>query len=398
MWVIFTSLIFVSVISGSLGFITDINATLSTVPEDGRLDFVQLAEKYGHNASEHDIKTEDGYIIKLFSIPGNKSRTVMLVHGVFGTANDYIIRGNTSLAITLANNGYYVWALSVRGSRHSRRHIKLNPDADKAFWDYSVHEFGYYDLPACIDYALNATGQSQLSVVGFSEGTTMNFVLTSTRPEYNSKIKVFVALAPICHLQNTVGPIKTLIQFGNWLNGLLMLVKVEEIAGYKSLSKGVMNFLCTQLPVSYELCMKTTLAPLIGINSGDIEKKFFPITVAHFPAGTSRKNLVHFAQIGSGKQFCQFDYGSSGNYKAYRSNLPPCYDLKKVTMPVVLVSGRNDRISTLEDMELLKTKLVNVISHKILEPVWFNHLDHMWGSSSHIISYPYVLDVLNKYN
>ncbi|XP_030024012.2 lipase 1 [Manduca sexta] len=386
------------IINKSFAQIANITTTLSNVAEDGLLNFTELAEKYGYPANVHDVTTEDGYKLKLFNIPGDKSRPVLLVHGVFGTADDYIIRGNSSLAIILAKLGFDVWAMNVRGCRYSRNHRFYNPDNGKDFWDYSVHELGVYDLASNVDYVLNETGQSQLSIVGFSEGTTMTIVLGSEKPEYNSKIKVFIALAPICHLQNAVGPLASLIRVGTFLDRFLAIFNVEEVLGYSSVAKGIMNLLCTQLPISFQLCMDGTVAPLIGANSDDIEKEFFPIAIAHFPAGTSRKNLVHFAQIGSSKIFGQFDYGRPKNYNMYKSFTPPNYDLSKVTMDVVLVSGKNDRVSTLEDTELLKEKLPNVKEHIILQPESFNHLDHMWGRSCSEVSYPYIVQILESYN
>ena len=62
---------------------------------------------------------------------------------------------------------------------------------------------GYYDLPAEIDYILNTTGVSQIYYTGHSMGTTMFFVMASTRPEYNSKIKVMAALGPAVYLNHT---------------------------------------------------------------------------------------------------------------------------------------------------------------------------------------------------
>lgn len=53
------------------------------------------------------------------------------------------------------------------------------------------------DLPAMIDYVLKHTKQKTLRYIGHSMGTTTLFVLLSTRPEYNAKIKLGICFAPI---------------------------------------------------------------------------------------------------------------------------------------------------------------------------------------------------------
>jgi Predicted hydrolases or acyltransferases (alpha/beta hydrolase superfamily) len=61
---------------------------------------------------------------------------------------------------------------------------------------------GYYDMPATIDYILNITKEAKVYYIGHSMGTTMLFVMASLRPEYNDKIRLGMALAPIAYLRN----------------------------------------------------------------------------------------------------------------------------------------------------------------------------------------------------
>src|SRR5687768_11353211 len=57
---------------------------------------------------------------------------------------------------------------------------------------------GDYDLVATVSYILKATGRSKLSVVGFSQGSTVGFYsFTSNKAFFSDKIKVFIALAPV---------------------------------------------------------------------------------------------------------------------------------------------------------------------------------------------------------
>lgn len=59
---------------------------------------------------------------------------------------------------------------------------------------------GVFDLPKMIDFALNHTQNKDLYYIGHSQGTAAFFVMGSVRPEYNSKIKLMTALAPVATL------------------------------------------------------------------------------------------------------------------------------------------------------------------------------------------------------
>lgn len=94
---------------------------------------------------------------------------------------------------------------NARGTRPSQEHMYLNATGaqSKKYWSFSLHEIAIYDCSAFIDYILQKTNQTQLHYVGYSQGTTLFFILTSTLPEYNSKIKSMVAMAPAVQMTNS---------------------------------------------------------------------------------------------------------------------------------------------------------------------------------------------------
>lgn len=90
---------------------------------------------------------------------------------------------------------------------------------------YSWHEQGIYDLSASIDYALKETGAEKLYYAGHSMGTTAMWVLLSEKPEYNDKIELMNALAPVAYMSHMrcliklFAPFKDLIEVSlNFLN------------------------------------------------------------------------------------------------------------------------------------------------------------------------------------
>ncbi|CAG9793269.1 unnamed protein product [Diatraea saccharalis] len=362
--------------------------------QDAPLSFTELAKKYGHNCEDFDVITKDGYILKLFHIKGDKTKIILLAHGITDSADSFIIRGNLSLAITLANKGYDVWALNVRGTKYSRRHVTLSPD-NKKFWDYSFHEMGTKDLPANIDFVLNKTNQSKLTIIGFSQGTQMSFVMSSMLSEYNAKLNGIIALAPVAYLHNVKFPLSILIPLLLPISSVQKVTDNEEIFKNGSLQTNTIQKVCTQKNVGYEICGLGVIFPLLGSDPSELEPDFFPILFEHFPISTSRKNLEHCAQVMTRKKFAQFDYGLA-NLMIYGSLEPPEYPLANINVPVGLLVGLNDKIADVTDVKILRDRLPNPHYHEIKRKQC-NHPDLVYGRTMDEYLYPILFELLHNF-
>ncbi len=73
---------------------------------------------------------------------------------------------------------------------------------------YSFNDMGTKDLPAGIDYILDQTEKKKLIYIGHSQGTTIFYVLLSSKPEYNEKIFFQLSAAPIGSISHTTSPIR----------------------------------------------------------------------------------------------------------------------------------------------------------------------------------------------
>ncbi|CAK1554545.1 unnamed protein product [Leptosia nina] len=350
------------------------------------------AQTLGYTSEEYEVVTEDGYILTLFRIRGNKD-PVLLVHGFLDSSDTYIIRGNRSLVANLAQNDYDVWSANVRGGRYSRRHLRLNPDGDAMFWDFSYHEIGYYDLPAIIDFILDRTGKDQLSAIGHSQGNTIFYVLGSTRPVYNKKVRVMIALSPICYFNNVKPPSSTVLKSVPLISNVLLKTGEEEVFGDKTVLRLALRYFCG-CKECYNICARGVFFPIGGNDPDEIEPDFFPTIIEHYPTGSSRKNTVHLAQ-GYLNSFSQFDYGSKNN-EVYGQSYPPKYDLRKVSMRIVLLAGRNDGLASLKDVETLRDRLPNVVEYKVLDYKLMNHIDFVWGRNMDKYLFPYIINALNR--
>ncbi|CAG9793272.1 unnamed protein product [Diatraea saccharalis] len=91
----------------------------SRLPEDGSLNFTGHATKYGLKTEQFDLITEDNYILQLFHIRGDRSKPLLLTHGLDNSADMFIMRGNTSVA--LARDGYDLWFMNLRAKNTAQK-------------------------------------------------------------------------------------------------------------------------------------------------------------------------------------------------------------------------------------------------------------------------------------
>ncbi|XP_014285223.1 gastric triacylglycerol lipase [Halyomorpha halys] len=360
----------------------------------------------GYPFEEHEVVTEDGYILSVHRIPYGKNnmgkigRPVIIQHGVLASSACWVLsRTDQALGFIMADHGYDVWMPNNRGNTYSLKHTTLNPNDSsdkKKFWDFSFHEMGYYDQPAIIDFILAKTNHTKLFYIGHSQGTTQFFALMSMRPEYNEKIIHMSALAPIAFLDHTRGTLKALTFFSNWLSKIANFLHIYHLLPSSPLIRGVEKLFCKTLPLTNVIC-ENILFLIAGYDSQEVNMTLIPIITTYTPAGVSTKQLIHFGQLANnGQKFTHFNYGWYDNLVHYKQPYPPEYDVTKVTAPVALHYSHNDWISGIKDVLKLKSKLPNV--QDILVPFfYFNHLDFMWAKDAWTLLYKPMLEVIQRY-
>ena len=145
------------------------------IDPDAFKSYSELVYELGLHFEQFMVTTPDGYHLQIFHIWDKKKGgpPLFLQHGLFSSADTWIINKEKSPAYVAAKAGYDVWLGNNRGNNYSRGHNTLDPTRDfKQYFDYSFYELGKYDAPTQIDFVLKKTGYSKLSYVGHSQGTS----------------------------------------------------------------------------------------------------------------------------------------------------------------------------------------------------------------------------------
>ena len=323
--------------------------------------FRDLVIRQGYPMESYKLNTEDGYILQIFRIQakGGKiiggKRPVLLQHGIFDSADNFVINGDSnSLALLLANEGFDVWMSNSRGNKYSRAHKTMSPN-NKEFWDYSFHEMGQFDIKANINFVLSKTGKGKLTYIGHSQGTTQMFAAlgTSLSSYLNSKVDKFIALAPVVlprHMTNKV--LEHIVSD-------VAVVQATTMLGINELMPGSCSSNSVTIWMQKKLCQIASgfCTIFLGLTDNNPWYNNPGITVQlanHFPSGTSLKSLMHYRQqIGrkdtENPKFTQFDYGEEENKKRYGTPYPAEYNFRNIGIPVRLYIGKQDNLATLKD-------------------------------------------------
>ncbi|CAL4119912.1 unnamed protein product [Meganyctiphanes norvegica] len=380
------------------------------VPENrmvgANLTSPELIEAYGYPVEIHHVVTEDGFILELHRIPhglkarrnnlGEAQRVAYLHHGILGSSADWLMNSpDEALAYILAEEGYDVWMANARGNTYSRNHTSLNPDQAK-FWQFTWDDMGQKDATSDIDYILATTGQEQLYYVGYSMGCSIYLAMLSDNPEYADKIITGALMAPASYMTGMKGALTLLTPYAEELDTILNLLGYHEFLPGGEWWDEAMQLYCDPSVVTEELC-ENVLFVIGGADHEEINSEYLPVILAHFPAGTSTHNLIHYAQLANSKVFGKFDWGTIGNLNHYGQRTPPLYNLSNIVTPTALFWGQNDYLADPTDVARLASELPNLtLNHMVSKPE-FSHLDFTWAIHANELVYQYVVEYLANY-
>lgn len=296
---------------------------------------------------------------------------VLLQHGILDSAATWIYNSpDKAPAFLLAEAGYDVWLGNSRGNYYSRHHVSLDPDKDKAFWDFSWYEMGKYDLPAVITKILEVTGASKLSYIGHSQGTTQMFsALAENEAWYLDRVNVFIGLGPVTNLQYSKSQLLNFLAKAHGVE-LLKVLGVNELFPRGYLTNAFYSEVCAVIPT---ICSFGVWIIADEDTSMDNTERL-DVMLAHFPSGASLKCFDHYSQSIQTKTFRYYDYGKDGNQEHYHQDTPPDIPLDNIkTMPVALFVGTADELATTKDSKWTISKL----GESVEEDEDLNKVGHM---------------------
>ncbi|KAJ5689165.1 lipase [Penicillium macrosclerotiorum] len=364
-------------------------------------DFVEICELFGYEAEEHIVQTGDGYLLGLHRLAyrkgeermrvnqgagGISKKVVYLHHGLLMSSEVWVALTDEQrcLPFQLVEKGYDVWLGNNRGNKYAKKSVNFSPGSNE-FWDFSIDQFAFHDIPNSIEYILEVTGQPSLSYIGFSQGTAQAFATLSIHPLLNQKIDVFVALAPAMApsgLRNRI--VDSLVKASPDFLFLLF--------GRRSILSSTTMWQTILYPPIYVRIIDAALAALFNWRCRNITRAQKLAAYLHLYSFTSTKSVVHWFQIIRNKNFQFYDDETHAPFSIVASERfykPVKYPTRNIKTPIVLLYGGSD---SLVDINVMLQGLPRGTVAKSIPS--YEHLDFLWASDVDHQVFGYVFDAL----
>ncbi|KAL4071356.1 Alpha/Beta hydrolase protein [Scleroderma yunnanense] len=276
-------------------------------------DFGELCALRGYSYEEHVVMTKDGYLLGLHRIPEIKGQTrsrpgtstgkpvVYLHHGLLMNSEVWVCLTDEERCIpfVLVEQGFDVWLGNNRGNKYSKKSLHYSPNSRK-FWDYSLDDFAWHDIPDTIEYILDITKAASLGYVGFSQGTAQAFAALSIHPQLNEKVNVFIALAPAMRPTGLSAPVVDALMKASPTSMFLFF-------GRKAILSSVTTWQSILYPPIFTHVIDTALSFLFDWKSDNIAYSQKLAAYAHLYSYASVKSVVHWFQIMREAAFQMYD-------------------------------------------------------------------------------------------
>lgn len=375
-------------------------------------DISEIAAANGYVIREHVVTTKDKYLLVVHKLekpgqPYNGAGNIAYFHHGLLTNSELFVLGsdhNKNLPFLLVDKGWEVWLGNNRGNKYSRKHLKLSP-YDAKFWNFSLDEFAYFDIPDTLEYIRDQyTPYDKITYIGFSQGCSQLFASLSVKPYLNSYLNHFVALSPAIVPQTLKHPVMQVIVTRSAKDNSFL----HSFLGTRAIMSSV-SFWCSVMgPHLYEKVVDKSLVHLFGWTGANICKVQKQLGYGHMFLNSSVKSLVHWFQIIHAQRFQMFDesckvgrttlstFTTSVKRKAH--SVAPFPIAHHLDVPLLLVYGDLDILVDIETTRALivgqNPKMANNITE--IHCPGYEHMDVIWANDVYSSVFSKVLAVIEK--
>lgn len=278
------------------------------------------------------VSTPDGWTIALHRYepkraPASPRLPVVLCHGLGYNSRFWDLTPANNLAGYLAQRGFDVWLVDLRGSGFSTRPgwaILHGPQFhplrilqtrfDKINWTIDDHVL--HDLPAAIDRVKQETGRPAVHFVGHSLGgiCAYGYLARTQRNDIHTLVTIGSAVTGS-------GPLNRRLQMGMRLGKALSMVSQRLTSQWTSLGAGYVHSPTDVLFFNVDNMYPTTIALLHGHVAEDVSQP------------TLDQQLGMFAQ---------------GELRSVDGRFSYARSLGRIRVPVLLVGGKVDNLASVE--------------------------------------------------
>jgi len=154
---------------------------------------------------------------------------------------------------------------------------------------------GIYDLPAQIDHILNTTHKDKLAAyIGHSEGTTQMFIGSSLIPKYFSdRVELFLGFAPVVRLEHNTNAMLTYT--AKYVDYISMIIQKTGMYNFMQADATKMSVTTAEFCTIMTSFCEAADEGFFDWNEDIINKDRYAASMAHGPAGTGWRNLIHYA-------------------------------------------------------------------------------------------------------
>ena len=159
---------------------------------------------------------------------------------------------------------------------------------------------------------------------------------------FESRVNLFVALAPVASLHHVEVPIfKKIAKYWRVVQFVARKFGIFDMLNTNWWEEEASLLFCDEL---FGICDE--LLAYFADSDPEVDNlDRFNVFLANFPAGTGYENLIYYAQDIDHNEWRLFNYGELDNMNIYGTIEPPKVPIQNLNIPVAVFSGTYDTLA-----------------------------------------------------